>query len=488
MALPPQSGPKTSPRPFYIHVYQETHPFYTCGDLVRGTIRVEPTLRPQRITIVFRGWCVIFNHEAGGASPSFFKYKQVLFESSGAHGNFDILRRGTARDGKVDLPFEFTFPQSAWMAPPPEREWRYSKDSYNHPRFQHSPGFPLPPSYTGPASLRGPFPVKINYSLEACLESALVDNGKITARHELKFLPPAPEHDLSLLEPNLERAVSLPKHSSRYKLIRTRKLLPRYDNSTLGKVKDLLVEKEVLLGLHSLDEIPFAKFSLFATPARIMVIGSPLLITMSVKHLERSASILNPPDVFMRRIRVQLMPVYSILIPRPSVNAHITKETVETSRETWTLLDRKFDEGPGQCLIDGLRLSDIGAPVLQHSKLLPSFSSYGVNLEYEMQVEIWGECASHEFSGLACRTEVQIVSGWDAAPPPAHVDETDGVLPTMPAYQERDPMLASSESPVHAELGLAPENRVPAYASLTPSPPIPLGATTSRELPPPYMG
>lgn len=111
-----------------------------------------------------------------------------------------------------------------------------------------------------------------------------------------------------------------------------------------------------------------------------------------------------------------------------------------------------------------------------------------MNLEYEMQVEIWGECASHEFSGLACRTEVQIVSGWDAAPPPAHVDETDGVLPTMPAYQERDPMLASSESPVHAELGLAPENIVPAYASLTPSPPIPLGATTSRELPPPYMG
>lgn len=482
MALPPQPGPKTNPQPFYIHVYQETRQFYTSGDLVRGIVRVEPTLRPQCITIVFRGWCVIFDHEANGASPSFFKYRQVLFESSGAHENFDILRRGTARDGRVELPFEFTFPQNAWMAPPPEREWRYSKDSSDHPRFQHSPGFLLPP-----ASLPGPLPAKINYGLEACLESTLVENGKITVRNELKFLPPAPEHDLSLLEPNLERTVNLPKHASRMKLIRTRKLVPRSDNSTLTKVKDLLVEKEVFLGLHSLDEIPFAKFSLVAIPSRIMVIGSPLPITVSLKHLERSASIRNPPDVFMRRIRVQLMPTYNVLIPRPSVNSHVTKETVEVSRETWTLLDKRYNAGPGQCLLDGLRLTDIGAPKLKHTKILPSFSSYGVNLEYEIQVEIWGECASHEFSGLACRSEVSIVSGWNAAPPPAHLDEPNMSLPTMPAYQETDPVLPPRPEDLgQADLRHAPENGIPAYETLIPSPP--LGATTSRELPPPYMG
>ncbi|KAH7408561.1 hypothetical protein DE146DRAFT_605552 [Phaeosphaeria sp. MPI-PUGE-AT-0046c] len=447
MALPPQPGPKTNPRPFYIHVYQETHPFYTCGDLVRGIVRVEPTLRPQRITIVFRGWSVIFDQDANGASPSFFNYKHTLFESSGAHENFDILRRGTASDGKVDLPFEFTFPHNAWMAPPSDREWRRDGDTSHHPRFQYSPGFLLPPSCTVFASPRGPMPAKIKYGLEASLESVFVDNGKIAARHELKFIPPAPEHDLSLLEPNVERSISLPKHAK---------------SSKLGKVKDLLVEKELFFGLQSFTEIPFAKFNL------------------------RSASLPDPPNVFMRRIRIQLMPAYNVLIPRPAINAHVTKELVEISRETWTLLDKKFDEGPGQPLFNGLQLADIGGPLLAHNKLLPSFSSYGVNLEYEMQVEIWGECVKHEFSGLACRTEVQIVSGWNASPPPPiNLTDTDGSIPMEPVYQEVDPMMALHDLNPEAR-GTNSDNGIPAYESVTPS--IALRETNSRELPPPYMG
>lgn len=455
---------------------------------MRGIVRVEPTLRPQRITIVFRGWCVIFDQDANGASPSFFNYKQTLFESSGAHENFDILRRGTARDGKVDLPFEFTFPQSAWVAPPSDREWRQDGDSYHHPRFQHSPGFLLPPNCTVFTSQRGPRPAKITYGLEATLESATVNNGKIATRQELRFLPPAPEHDLSLLEPNVERTISLPKHSSRYKLIRTRKLLPGYaESSKLGKVKDLLVEKELFFGLQSFDEVPFAKFNLVAMPARIMVIGSLVPITITVKHLERSASLPNPPDVFMRRMRVQLLPAYSVFIPRPAINAHVTKEVVAISRETWTLVDKKFDEGLGQPLFDGLQLADIGGPVLAHNKLLPSFSSYGMNLEYEIQVEIWGECVKHEFSGLACKTEVQIVSGWNASPPPPPMDltDTDGLIPSEPIYEEVDPMMARYELDAEAR-GRDSGNGIPAYESVTP--PAALRQTTSRELPPPYMG
>jgi hypothetical protein len=358
MASAAQPSPQVSPWLFSIEVSPGTHPYYTCGDVVRGVVRVRPTLRPQRISIIFRGYCVIFDKDVQGAAPVFFRYKQDLFESSGAHGNFDIVQRGTASDGKVELPFEFTFPPTVWMPPPSDKAWRYSRDSRDHPRFQHSPGFVPPPSCT--VTTKGSLAPKVYYTLEACLKSNNLDNPKINIRHHLKFSPPAPEYDLTLLQPNLHLGTSLPKHSCRYKLIRTRKLLPGYqESSTLGKVKDMLVEKELFFGLNTYSEVPFAKFNLVATPARILVIGSRIPVTISVKHLERSASLPNPPDLFMRRIRIQLLPAFSILIPRPASTAHATKEVVETARETWTLLDKKYDEGNGEPLFDNLQLPDI---------------------------------------------------------------------------------------------------------------------------------
>jgi hypothetical protein len=489
MAPAAQPIPELSPWLFNIEVFPETHPFYTCGDAVRGVVRVRPTLRPQRVSITLRGYCVIFDKNVLGAAPEFFRYKQDLFESSGAHENFDILRRGTASDGKVELPFEFTFPHIVGMPPPSGKAWRYSRDSHDHPRFQHSPGFVPPPSCTALVSPKGPLAPKIYYSLEACLESVNVDNPKVTIRHHLKFLPPAPEYDLALLQPNVHLGTSLPKHCSRYKLIRTRKLLPGYqESSKLGKVKDMLVDKELFFGLTTYSEVPFAKFNLFATPARILVIGSSIPIAITVKHLERSASLPNPPDLFLRRIRVQLLPTFSILIPRPASTAHATKEVVETARDTWTLLDQKYDEGNGEPLFDGLRLSDIQETTLAHDKLLPSFSSYGLTLEYEIQVEIWGECAKHDFSGIAHRSEVQIVTGWNAVPPLVNPVDSNASVPELdprPEYQERDPMSARHDlgSP---ELRSGLNDMAPTYDYEAPPPmrmDVPL-----RSMPPPYMG
>jgi hypothetical protein len=364
------------------------------------------------------------------------------------------------------------------LPPPADKAWRYSGDSNDHPRFQHSPGFVPPPSCVGMVRPNGPLPPKIYYTLEACLDSVNVDNPKINIRYYLSFLPPAPEYDMTLLQPNVHLSTSLPKHSSRYKLIRTRKLLPsREATSKLGKMKNMLVDQELFGG-----EIPFAKFNLVATAPRILIIGSPIPVSVTVKHLERSASLPDPPDLFMRRIRIQLLPAFSVLIPR-----HVTspvKELVEIARDTWTLLDKKYDEGSGEPLFDGFKLSDIGEATLAYDKLLPSFSSYGLTLEYEVQVEIWGECAKTEFSGIACKSGVQVVSGWNAVPSqinPSAMNMTMSELDPRPEYQELDPMARPPGSALQNDM-------TPAPVYVDPGPlPVPVG-NPLRLRPPPYSG
>jgi hypothetical protein len=211
MAPATQAPQKQNHRPLSIELFEETHPFYTCGDLVRGVVRVEPALRPQRISVAFRGFSVIYDQSGNGTTPKLFHYNQDLFVSSGVHESFEILRRGTANDGKVELPFEFTFPHTVCLAPPTNRSWKYSKDSFDHPRFQHSPGFLLPPSCTAMASARGPIAPKITYILEAHLDSVNhFESPRIQVRQELKFLPPAPEYDVALLHPNFDLAMNLP--------------------------------------------------------------------------------------------------------------------------------------------------------------------------------------------------------------------------------------------------------------------------------------
>jgi hypothetical protein len=449
MAPVAQATQKQDPQTFYIDLTKETHPFYTCGDLVRGVVRVEPTLRPKRISVTFRGFSVIHDQSSDGTTPKLFRFDQELFLSSGAHENFDILQRGVAADGKVELPFEFTFPHTVSLAPPSQRSWKYSKDSYDHPRFQHSPGFQLPPTCTAFVAVKGALAPKITYTVEACLESVNIDSTRLQVRQDVKFQPPAPEYDMSLLRPDLNLGIHLPKHCCRYKFIRTRKLFPGYrESSKLRKVKDMLAEKELFFILATYSEIPFVRFNLLATPARILVIGAEIPIITTVQHLDRSSSLPSPPDLFMRRVRVQLIPTLSTFKTRSGQSGSTGKETIEIIRDHWTLFEKKFESGNGEPLFDGLNLADVGEVRLAHEKLLPSFTSYGVALEYELQVEIWGECAKHEFSGLACQAQVQVVSGWNAAPLPENSHASRASVPELdaePEYQELDPMAGQPE-------------------------------------------
>ncbi|KZM22253.1 uncharacterized protein EKO05_0011370 [Ascochyta rabiei] len=394
----------------YIDVFSHTKHTYTTGDIVRGVVRVDPTARPQNVSIFFRGTCILYNKDFEGCQTELFRLERELFTSSGTSENYDILRRGTADDGKVDLPFQFTFPHVVAQTPPAGREWHYSKDSFGHPRFQHSPGFLLPPTCTSSTNAGVAVAPGVSYYLEARLDSSL----KI--RQEVKFVPPAPEYDLLLLQPNIDFGTSLPRQQCRYKFIRTRKLLPGYKEKSgkFSKVKDFLVEKELFFGIETFSEIPFYKFNVLATPPRVIVIGSDFPILVTLQHLDRSSSIPEPPPLFLRRVRVQIISTYNTFVPQPKDSVNCASEHIDRAEHTTTLIDKKFTSGNGEPLQDGLNMADLG----DHRKLkadgliTPSFSTYGMTLEHVMQVEMWGECVKNEWSGIVCKEKVQFVSGW----------------------------------------------------------------------------
>ena len=500
MSLGKPTLPNQRHRPLHVQLFAGAHPFYTSGDRVEGLVRVAPSTRPVQVSIRFRGFSLVYDTNGFSIIPDIhvkgtkidlLSYSQDLFVSTGAGENFDILRRGTADDGKVELPFSFIFPQTVSLAPPSDRIWWYSKDPYNHPRFQHSPGFHFPPSSSPP--FNGPLAPKIVYYLEAYAETTMPDTLHMTVHQELKFLPPAPDYHPALLHPDPNFGLRLPKHYCQYKFIRTRKLLPGYgESSKLGKMKDILVDKELFFGLSSFCEGPFARFNLFATPACVLVIGSRIPVIITVQHLDRSKSLPDPPDLFMRRLRVQLLSTFSTFVPSPAKARHDTKEVVHVAKDTITLFDKKFDGGDGEPLFSGLDLQEVGDLTMSHEKLLPSFTSYGLCLEHELQVEIWGECVKHEWMGIACRAQVQVVSGWNAIPGP---QEDDVILDedSRPAYQELDPLLSTPElstvgRPHELIIGGAVQElgaTTLAYENLRPT----AQQSNSRAVPPPpYVG
>ncbi|KAJ4338237.1 hypothetical protein N0V95_008095 [Ascochyta clinopodiicola] len=395
---------------------------YTTGDIVRGVVRVDPTARPKNVTILFKGICVLYDKDFAACNTDLFGYEQKLFTSSGNSENYDILRKGTADDGKVELPFQFTFPHVVAQMPPSGRNWHYSKDSLGHPRFQHSPGFLLPPTCTASTNAGVAVAPRVSYYLEARIDSSF------RVRQEVKFVPPAPEYDLLLLQPNFDFGTNLPKRQCRYKFIRTRKLLPNYkeNGNKLAKVKDFLVEKELFFGLETFSEIPFYRFNVLATPPRVIVIGSDFPILITLQHLDRSSSIPEPPPLFLRRVRVQMVSTYEFFVPQPKHAVNHTNEHIDHVEHTTTLIDRKFASGNGEPIQDGLNLAKFGdvRKLMADESVAPSFSSYGMNLQHVIQVEIWGECVGNEWFGIVCKDKVQFVSGWTFS----HVSEEDGAI------------------------------------------------------------
>jgi hypothetical protein len=241
-------------------------------------------------------------------------------------------------------------------------------------------------------------------------------------------------------------------------------LFPDYEkNGKVGKFKDKLVEKELFFGLQSFSEVPYAKFSLFATPACILVIGSRVPAIVTVQHLRRSESLVNPPDLFLRRIKVQLNSIFNTFVPDVTAVQQSAKESVHLERENIILCDKKYEKDNGQPLYDGLNLLDIVDVKLANEEIVPSFTSYGLNLEHELQIELWGECADREFGGIACTQPVQVVTEWHASTVRHRLEDNEPLeADSGPMYQELDPMAQMYKRNASREVQEL-EARPPAY-------------------------
>ena len=130
--------------PIYVDL-QSPGDFFTGGDAVRGSVRVHPTQRPRRIKIEFEGRWQSKIVEGGGNAkhtykdkPRLFATSLLLFNSETYGESYDIVSRGIEADGKVALPFEFSFPDQVTTAP---SIWYKPRM-----RFEHEPGHPLPPT------------------------------------------------------------------------------------------------------------------------------------------------------------------------------------------------------------------------------------------------------------------------------------------------------------------------------------------------------
>jgi hypothetical protein len=126
-----------SPSPSHIH---------TTGSPVRGRVRVDPSKRPQRVSIAFRGRekCSITRRNGNRSTtykekPAYFAYELDLFSSATGGASYDIVSYGITEDNKVDLAFEFHFPDTMQIQHPPSM-WRESG------QFTYHLG-ELPPSY-----------------------------------------------------------------------------------------------------------------------------------------------------------------------------------------------------------------------------------------------------------------------------------------------------------------------------------------------------
>jgi hypothetical protein len=197
--------------PLCIHVSSEPKHVYTAGDIVRGVVHYNPTSRPQHVKIAFKGLCTLYNKNQEEVKLHLFQHEQELFASSSAQSH-DVLRKGTtAKDGNVELPFEFTFPRVVSEPPPSDRQWWHSEDARDHPRFQHAPGFLLPPS-CAPAPARGLVAPSVTYFLAAQMGSVL------PTHRELRYVPPAPEYNFL----NTRVATSSSEHANYFQVTKRR--------------------------------------------------------------------------------------------------------------------------------------------------------------------------------------------------------------------------------------------------------------------------
>jgi hypothetical protein len=383
----------------YIDIFPGRYHVHTDKSLVRGRVRVDPSKRPQRVNIAFKGREKCSITRSSGDSTiryreklPYFAYELELFSSSTGDRSYEIVSHGIAQDNKVDFAFEFRFPEFVTIQERADK-WPAS------PQFV-SNGCESPPSYEHYARSHND-EQHVEYYLEAKLYTENRYTPTMEVRQSIIYRPKGqrPSHPIPAIQ--TPRNARLPPI-----LIRTHKLHPEYDPNEgfKSKLKHRFTKHK--------ETTPYAKFQLAANCPSVCVLGKPVDLKFSLAHLDRTPDIPVSPPVFLRRILVRLRSTIHVRVPIESFFSGSIKMLDDDHEDKTVLLDRGYNEGDGLLLYDGMLVATNKWP----ATLTPPFKSYGLNLEHTMEVNIWGECAREKFKMTLVHGKVMgvLVEGADS--------------------------------------------------------------------------
>lgn len=379
--------------------------------------------------------------------PEFFSRTLELYSSPLGGQSYDIVTafQGVTDDNKVELPFEFVWPQCTDLNP--GTKW------LPNPDFEHQSGAPLPPTYYRASS---------NVQLvEYFLEARLYTSGRYQASQEVRCplnYRPSP--------PMLNSIPALPAAATCYRrngiVARTHRLHPDYDPNEgwRARIKHSWNKDK--------DTTPYANFKIEVSCPSIITAGQPIELTISLNHLERSKDIPDPPSVHLRRISVRMTSYLKIRIPSRSLFG--SSDMNDDHKDKHVFLDRSFIAGEGLLMFDGMIANTTLVPL----DMAPAFKTYGLELTHKLTVELWGECAREKFRFTPISGPVQIVA---CSAPSSEVPP-----PPFPAAPENAKGIEAASEVPHPPSLAAPENAKGAEAASEAPPSMEEDAA-----PPPYQ-
>ena len=391
--------------PFHIKVnrWKSGQSRYTSGDVVRGSVIVDPCHRPQRILIHFKGrekFAIVKkqgnSHRTYREKVPFFEATLEVFSSPTRGQSYDIVGKGIANNNKVELPFQFEFPHTVQLHPPGWRGDNAKGRFKKRAGFHSEAGFPLPPTY---AYFGSSAQQVVEYYLEASLYTDSRYHPHHTVRQLLPYYPANPilAEDITAKIAPFRRDMSLN--------CQTFRLDPNYDPNE-GIIK------RMKHSWHKHD--PSTPYALFRAAVNVPQVASaeslPQAITVSFEHIRRSDIVLEPPPVYLTQVRVRLISGLNVRVPYTSLFSS-DSDLTDSHTQKLVLLNRFFTS-PGMLLYDGMSFAKFGkrrAGELPPSA--PTFSSYGLNLKHTIEVVLWVECAGEKFEILACKGAIEIRSG-----------------------------------------------------------------------------
>lgn len=303
-----------------------------------------------------------------------FSATRLLFNSNTSGESYAILNQGTAADGKVELPFEFAFPDRVVMAP---------NDLYKpSPGFEHEAGHPLPTSLQYGSS-------KIEYALEVFVYKTVDWTPDKIVTQALPFRPTPTSTTSSDL-------VEFPRDPELY--IIGHQLNPNNDQNPglLTKLKWSALSKYQ-------DAVPGAKWRLTANCPYLLIAGKTIPISFSFYHIGHTPEIPEAPVVYIDQIGVKLTSMLTVRVPYQGMTGN--RDIIRTFED---VVINKVYVGGDEVMSDGLKLDKFGSLRLPPT-FLPSFRTYGFHLSYRIKVVVEGHCANQNFKFTALRNFCHVV-------------------------------------------------------------------------------